>query len=150
MILKNNKKLFYRWGLTIVAIFALLGYFLLVLDINLNSKYFVKRDFSNAFYARITGNCNEFGKHFIEEYANDWIERCFKEKRREDMVPIDKYKIKNISFGDDKAFLQVELTRTNISEGAYTYTINYEMERAEEKYLKIFPWTRYVISQELN
>ena len=144
----NNKKLIFAIGLLIVIVFALFRYFMFVSDVGLNSRYFVKRDFNNAFFARVTGNCDEFREYFIQSYAEEWVNRCLEEKRRKDAVPIDQYEIKNISFANNKAFLQVELTRTNSSRGTYTYTVNYEMERRMKwQYLKIFHGTRYLINQ---
>jgi len=147
--MKRIKANWFLSGLFLV-LFIVIGYFFFVADIGFNSKYFVKRDFNAAFHARTSGNCDEFIVYVVQEYDDEWFGRCLKEKKRDDTVPIDRYEIKSISQHNNKAFLQVELTRTSVSEGTFTYTVNYEMERVEGKYLRILPWTRYVISQGAN
>lgn len=151
MILTNSKNKVFAWGLVVVVVIFFGGYFLFVFDIGLNSEYFVKSDFNNAFYARMAGDCDKFGSYIVPEYRQEWFDRCLEEKRRDDTVPIGKFEIKEVSMNDDKAFLQVALTR-RISRGEDSnYDVNYEMTKIYEKRLfGVFPTSRFVINQAIN
>ena len=99
-------------------------------DIGLNSKFFIKRDFTRAFLLRQTGNC--FG--FIE-YVNfdkdEMKRRCDTEKNRTDyrIDPIKRFVIKGITVNRYRAFLLVEIQRGN-----KTNELNYEMRRNNGKW----------------
>jgi len=147
---KNKRITIVFWGFFVFAMLFFLGYILFILDIGLNSKYFAKRDFNTAFHARTTGNCDKFITYIVQEYKDEWLDRCLEEKNRNAAVPIDQYEVKSISQNDNRAFLQVELARTSASEGTFTYTVNYEMVRGEGKFLRAVRSTRYLINQDSN
>ena len=161
---KINK---YRWVILIIFIFLILTilYFLFVLDIGLNGKYFIRRDFNNAFLARQTGNCDAFINYIDEKFQGGWRERCLEEKsRKEDSSrPIITFSIKNITINNNRAFLQVELEREPTlaqkialekelsGEIDLKYLVNYELVKNNSKKLfSILPVTNWVISQELK
>lgn len=127
---KSNKK---RSIWIIVVIFFLLIIFvccLFLVDVGINSKYFIKRDFNNALEYRMTGDCAKFIE-YLERDVDKWEDRCNKEKLIE-KPPIRYYKVQNISheIGSDRAFLQAELTRTSVETGDdHTYSVSYEMKK---------------------
>ena len=116
---KSTKILFI---VTVVSLFV--GYFLI--DIGINGKYFVKKDFNQAFQYRVTGDCTSFTDYVYQDNEK-WNERCEKEKSREN-EPIGNFKIIAVThkLGSDKAFLQAELTR-NLKTKEYVYPASYEM-----------------------
>jgi hypothetical protein len=110
---------------------------LFVFDVGINSKYYITRDFSEAFGARMSGNCDKF----IESVAQDsdgWKKLCLKEKNKE-APAINKYTIKEVSISGDKAFVQVELERD-------LYLLNLQMKANNRAEIKD---TNYVTSYEL-
>ena len=86
-------------------------------------KFLIKHNFEKAFFYRTVGNCNAFIEYIATDREN-WLNRCLKEKNREDTIPIKDFDVLRISHNgqDRKAFLQVQLTR-----GENSYTVNYEM-----------------------
>lgn len=125
--MKRTKLSFFVGLLTPFIIVVLLGLF--ILDFGINSKYFIKKHFNNAFLARTTGNCSLFAE-YLNEGINEWVDRCEDEKKREGN-PIGNFVIKSISheFLSDRAFLQVQLTRNRTFEEDYDYLVNYEMRK---------------------
>ena len=124
---------------TSIILLAVLISFFFIYDIGLNSRYFIQRDFRNAFLYRQTGNCDGFKSYHLQD-ADAWFERCVKEKTKDDGFPIKSFKIEEISIDGNKAFLQVELERDayavaaalaekghKLPEGGYLVT--YTMER---------------------
>jgi len=137
-------------------------YFLFIFDIGLNSKYFVKRDFTKAFLLRQTGDCYEFKKYILPEKAEGWVKRCEEEKDREGS-PIKNFSIKNFTKRSNEAFLQVELTRdirntASLELEKYQlealrspYVVNYSLVKGSgENFLKILPTSRWLINQEIR
>lgn len=121
--------------LIVVAILIFAGFFFI--DIGINSKFFIKRDFNQAFQYRITGDCVSFSNYVYQpegalwsENMNKWNERCEYEKSL--MVKIRKFQIIAIThkFGSDTSFLQVELTRNNDQRKEYAYTVNYIIKKS--------------------
>ena len=112
--------------LVLVSAFVLVGCFFI--DVGINSKFFIERDFNQAFKYRLTGDCDSF-VDYINKDKENWKERCKKERKNEN-PPIENFQIKNIShkFGSNRAFLQVEITR-NIFGKDHTYSVNYEMRK---------------------
>ena len=113
----------------LISVFA--GLFLI--DIGINSKFFIKKDFEIAFQHRTTGDCASFADYLCRD-AERWYSTCEKEKVH-DAEPIRNFTIQNIShkFGSDRAFLQVELTR-NFKGEDDIYSVNYEMKRVGLKW----------------
>jgi len=116
-----------KLSLVITIIFlVLLAFFTSFYDIGLNSKYFVKKDFTEAFLLRQTGDCEEFVKYLNQDWAN-WDLRCYQEKSS--VNSIKNFKIKNITINGARSFLQVELLRNKDS-----YVVNYEMVRSKGRW----------------
>ncbi len=86
----------------LVSIFA--GLFLI--DIGINSKFFIKRDFNQAFQYRTAGDCASFADYLYRD-VEKWNSTCEKEKTDRHAEPIRNFTIQNIShkFGSDRAFL---------------------------------------------
>lgn len=102
---------------------------LFIVDVGINSKFFVKKYFHQAFQYRVTGDCAAFVQYVYQD-SEQWNERCEKEKSKE-KEPIKKFEIKTVTykFGSDKAFLQAELTRNIKTKEDYTYSASYEMKK---------------------
>lgn len=129
--IKSNKLLL----LTIGFIFIIVVFFSYFYDIGLNSKYFVKKDFSQAFLLRQTGNCEEFVKYINKDWAN-WVSRCYEEKNNiNDTIPINSFAVKQITINSNRSFLQVEIKRINTDFKEYSYIVNYEMVRSRGGWL---------------
>ncbi len=132
--IKNMKKFIKPFVLGIGSIilgFVLAGLF--IVDIGINSKFFIKRDFNQAFQYRTAGDCVSFTDCLYRD-VEKWNSTCEKEKAY-DAEPIRNFTIQNIShkFGSDRAFLQVELTR-NYEGKDDVYSINYEMKKVGLKW----------------
>jgi len=123
-------------GVVIILISSLI--FLLSVNIGLFSKYFIKKDFNNAFLARQTGNCDKFVSYLLID-KNNWIERCNKERNGE-KDSIKSFSINKITINGNDSFLQVELIRDvyqeavalalkghDLPEGGYL--VNYQMKK---------------------
>jgi len=138
--IKKNKIVIF----SIIVIIFIIPYFLFILDIGINSKYFIRKDFNNAFLSRKTGNCSVFKKYIIRD-VEKWGERCIKEKDRE--YPLIKlFSIKEITINKNLAFLQTELERDSES-----YLVTYNMQRTnKDKFLFIFPKTKWMIINEFR
>ena len=162
-----KEKMKKNWRIILIVLgflILMVLYFLFVFDIGLNSKYFAKKDFNNAFLARQTGNCNIFKDYVSEQYREIWYKRCINEKGRIDnQFPIKTFTIKNITINQSKAFLQVEIERDiDIAARAIIekelgrkfeaiYTLNYDMQRTNlTKFLYILPKTRWIITNEIK
>ena len=101
-----------------ISVLVLIFVGLFLLDIGINSKFFIKRDFNQAFEYRTSGDCVSFSNYFSRD--NDkWKDTCEKEKKHDDATPIRSFKIQSIShkLGSNRAFLQVELTRLSSKDG---------------------------------
>jgi hypothetical protein len=122
---KNNKP--FILGISIsFLVFLFIGVF--IVDIGINSKFFIKKHFNQAFEYRSTGDCDSFANYLYKDIEK-WRLTCEEEKNH-DARPIRYFIVQNVSykFGSDKAFLQVELTRNNTGND-YTYSVNYEMKK---------------------
>ena len=127
---KLNKPFILGIGISVlVLIFA--GLFLI--DIGINSKFFIEKHFNQAFQYRSTGDCDSFANYLYRD-VEKWRSTCEKEKAH-DTQPIRAFTIQNIThkFGSDRAFLQVELTRS-VKSKDYTYSVSYEMKKAGLKW----------------
>jgi len=121
-----------NFSLSIIGVLLLV--FLLALfcvDVGINSKRFIEKDFISAFTYRITGDCDAFAQ-YINQDIDQWKSDCEKEKAKE--VPgIRNFRVQAVShkFASDKAFLQVELTRgaNLLKDGDFTYSVTYEMQK---------------------
>ncbi len=135
---KFNKRLIIIVS-ALVLFFILIGSF--VIDLGINSKFFIKKHFENAFTYRVTGDCDAFAKYLSRD-IDDWKKRCGEEKDN-NLQEIRNFKIQNISynFGSDRAFVQVELTSNKSDMAEYSYSVNYEMRKCG------FTWK---IDQELK
>jgi len=122
---KLNKPFILDIGITVLVL-VLAGLFLV--SIGINSKFFIKKQFNQAFEYRSTGDCNSFANYLYQD-VDEWRSTCEKEKAH-DAEPIRHFTVQNISheFGSGRAFLQVELTR-NAKGKDYTYSVNYEMKK---------------------
>lgn len=132
------KKYFIYGFAMVLAGVLFIGFF--ILDIGINSKYFIEKDFNNAFQYRVTGDCDAFAS-YINVDEKGWKERCESEKTQ-DVASIREFKIQNIShkFLSNRAFLQVELTRKTADKDN-AYSASYEMMKVG------FGWR---INQELK
>lgn len=115
--------------LLILSIGATAFYVWNFLDIGINSSFQAKSDFTSSFKARQTGNCDEFVKWVSDEFNEGWKNRCIEEKNR-NHAAIVSFEIQNIQVSGDKAFLLVELQRSNIiKQKIEPYSVNYELIR---------------------
>ena len=124
------KKLNKPFVLGIAAAFLVLVFAgLFLFDIGINSKFFIKKDFNQAFQYRTTGDCNAFANYVYRD-TQKWKERC-EEEKTQDKEPIRNFEVQQIShkFLSDRAFLQVELTRNFETKKDYSYSVNYEMKK---------------------
>jgi hypothetical protein len=130
--IKTRKRLSVSMGF---VVFFILIFFTFFYDIGFNSKYFIKKDFSQAFLLRQTGNCEEFVKYLNKDWAN-WVSRCYEEKEvKNDKVPIKDFAVKKITINGDRSFLQVEIHRDNIIKSSeLEYIVNYEMLRIKGRW----------------
>ncbi len=127
-----NKLIKKHLTLIIAGIFILTGLFFI--DIGINSKFFIKKHFNQAFQYRVTGDCSSFGKYIYQPKRTwtinkrKWIERCDDEKSGKKEA-INKFQILAIThkFGGNEAFLQVELARNYESN---SYAVVYEMKKS--------------------
>ncbi len=94
-----------EWYLSGVALAIVFSYFLFVLDVGLNSTYFVERDFNRAFRARMAGNCTLFSE-YIAAHQTEWTTRC-----EGKMDAIENFSITGISVDKNKAFVGAVLKR---------------------------------------
>jgi len=132
---------------SIIVIIFIIPYFLFILDIGINSKYFVRKDFNSIFLARKTGNCAIF-KEYITRDIEKWGERCITEKDR-NYPQIKSFSIKEITIDNNLAFLQVELERD--TEESHFYLVTYNMQRTnKDRFLFIFPKTKWMIINEFR
>lgn len=123
---KNFNNKFFLAAVLIIFGFLLFGVF--VVDLGINSKYFIRKDFNNAFNYRVTGDCEAFVR-FVNRDTENWRKDCESEKGNQ-IEKIRNFKIQAISynFGSDRAFLQVELSRrSGASDSAYS--VNYELKK---------------------
>ena len=125
---KLNKPFIFGIG-AVILILVFAGLFLA--DIGINSKFFIKKHFNQAFQYRVTGDCTSFIGYVYQD-SEKWNERCEKEKSRE-TEPIRKFEIQAVThkFGSNKAFLQAELTRNIKTKEDYTYSASYEMKKSD-------------------
>ena len=130
-VFKKNKSLSFTIGFVFIVLVVFFTYFY---DIGLNSKYFVKKDFSQAFLLRQTGNCEEFVKYINKDWAN-WVSRCYEEKGNNDAAPINTFTIKEVTVNGNRSFLQVEIKRNDVDFKEYSYMVNYEMVRSKGGWL---------------
>lgn len=157
--IKKIWKIILPFGIIVISVIL---YFLFVFDVGINSKYFVQRDFDNAFLYRKTGNCTAFKSYLLRD-VEKWGERCIKENDR-DYPPIENFLIKDISINRDSAFLQVELERNyrgsvetlellkELEGLEKSYLVTYTLQRGTDqgKFLFLFPKTKWFINQELK
>lgn len=135
--MKRQNKL-YIFGSIIVVLILI---FLFFLDIGINSKFYIKKDFSHAFQYRMAGDCISFSNYIYQpegtwtENKNRWIQRCENEKSQKS-YSIMKFKVTTIThqLGSDTAFLQAELTRNSENKNGYTYAASYTMKKNNLKW----------------
>ena len=122
---KTNRRFVVIFTSALILMFIIASCF--IVDIGINSKFFIKRDFKKAFEYRVTGDCDSFVR-YLNKDATKWKERCEQEKNG--YRPIRNFKIQNVShkLGSGRAFLQVELTR-NVSGKDYSRSVDYEMRK---------------------
>lgn len=109
-----------------IAFLVLVFVGLFLIDIGINSKFFIKNDFETAFEYLLTGDCNSFNNFLYEGGDESWC----KNLHDIDGAEIKSFEIQGLShkFGSDKAFLNVELTF--VSEGKEkTYIANKQMQK---------------------
>lgn len=127
----NESQIFVISVAILVLVLIFIGSFLI--DIGINSKYFIEKRFNQAFQYRVTGDCDSFANYIYRD-VEKWRSTCEREKANKDK-PIRNFKIQNIShkLGSNRAFLQIELTRT-ISGKDYIYSVSYEMKKVGLKW----------------
>lgn len=154
-----GKTLFDRLtNLLLVIVFGSVAfYFGFIADIGTHSKYFIKKDFNKAFIARQTGNCDLFKSYMIND-QDKWYKRCVEESKKiDERSPIESFSIENITVNGDNAFLQVKLKRDLFSEELeegkkldLDYTVNYTMEKNNERFLLNSPKTKWLITNKID
>ncbi len=157
--IKKNWKIVLVCGFLIIIVGL---YFLFVLDIGINSKYFIRRDFNAAFLYRKTGSCTLFKSYLLKD-VEEWGQRCIDENNL-DTPQIKNFSIIDISVSGNSAFLQVELERSTTAqirmleatgeikdyERAYSVTYTMQKQTDKKKFLFFIPQTRWFINQELR
>lgn len=152
------------WWIILIVVFIILVvlYFSFILDIGINSKYFIKKDFIAALTNRKTGNCTAFKSYLLKD-IEEWGKRCIDENNL-DNPQIKEFSIRDISINGDSAFLQIDLERSPTAqmrllkatgelknyESKYSATYTIEKQITEKKFLFLFPQTRWFINQELK
>ena len=109
-----------------VAFLVLVFASLFLIDIGINSKFFIEKDFKTAFEYLVTGDCKSFNNYLYKDGYEDWCEKL----HDIDGAKIKSFEIQNLShkFGSDNAFLNVELTV--VSEGKEkTFIMNRQMQK---------------------
>ncbi len=124
---KYKSQILFGTGVILLTVFFVGLFFV---DIGINSKFFIKRDFNKAFQYRLTGDCDSF-LVYVNRDIEKWKERC-EEEKSEDKEPIRRFKIQQIShkFFSGRAFLQIEVTRNILGKEDFTYSVNYEMVKS--------------------
>lgn len=120
----------YKLSLPIcILVCAVLLSFLIVFGVF--DKIFIKKSFEKAFFYRVVGNCDEFVNYIFAD-KEKWRERCLNEKTRKGGIPIKDFKVLRVDYSrkDNKAFLQVQLTRDE-----KPYVLNYEVVK-----IGMFTW----------
>lgn len=111
------------------ALIAVAALLFVSTDIYVNRAYLAKKHFSQAFEARMTGNCETFYE-FIAKDVEGWKGKCSAEKSLT-TDPFYGFKVLNATIRGDRAFIQAELVR-----GAYkdTYPVTYEMKLTDGRW----------------
>ncbi len=146
--------------LSVVLLLIIICFCYFLLDLDLISKFFVKRDFNNAFLARQTGNCDEFEKYFLLPSPNDLLNLALGGEKEINTTPllaywckiekdsggsIKNFKVLNITINSDRAYLQIELKKDNYFEyldmakkghkpPESGYLVNYEMKKVDGRW----------------
>ena len=118
-----------------VLVFIFAGLFLI--DIGINSKFFIRKDFETAFDYLLTGDCASFNNYLYSGGDENW---CKGLHEFNSDIQIKSFEIQNLThkFGNNQAFLNVQLTF--ISEGKNKiYMINRQMKKT---------WLKWKIVQE--
>ncbi len=92
-------------GLVILG-FVFAGLFLI--DIGINSKFFIKKDFETAFEYLLTRDCISFNNYLYSGGDENWC----KGLHDIDGAQIKSFEIQNLSykFGSNQAFLNIQIT----------------------------------------
>lgn len=141
---KISKTMMRKLLVIVIGIFAIIGIMLYVwnyYDIGINSSYQAKHDFTAAFQARHTGNCDDFVRWVSDEYDSEWKSLCLSEKNDGYGVAIISFDIQNIQISGDKAFLLVELQHGKRE----PYLVNYELVRYSKG---LSSW--WLLNQQVN
>jgi hypothetical protein len=99
-------------------------------DIYINRTFLAKRDFSRAFAARITGNCDTFCDYILRD-LDKWRGKCAAEKILS-TDPFYGFKVLKTTVRGESAFVQVELTRGIYKE---TYPVTYELKLTDGRWM---------------
>jgi len=127
---KEKQKNIVAYFIAILLVFVLAGFLLLsTTDIYINRGLLAKKDFSRAFEARITGNCDKFSDYLLKDFDN-WSNKCLREKKLQ-TDPFYSFKVLGVTVSGDKAFIQAELVR-GIQK--MTYPVTYEMKLDDGKW----------------
>jgi hypothetical protein len=125
---KINKNLFVIIN-PLLAILIVGTTLFLTTDIYINRGHLAKKQFSEAFMARITGNCESFDEFVIRDLSG-WRNKCLIEKHLE-TDPLYGFTVLNVTVRGDKAFLQTELVRGANED---TYPVTYELLLVDGKW----------------
>jgi len=119
----HKKKFVFTAAITSAATIFVAAFLFTTTDIYINRAHLAKKNFSQAFEARMTGNCETFYE-FITKDVEGWKTKCSAEKSLT-ADPFYGFKVLNATVRGDRAFIQAELIR-----GAYkdTYPVTYEMK----------------------
>jgi hypothetical protein len=99
-------------------------------DIYINRAFHAKRDFSKAFSARITGNCETFYEYIIKD-IEAWRLKCTREKMLS-TDPFYGFTVLNVTTRGKQAFIQAELIR---GPQKTTYPVTYEMKLTNNRWM---------------
>jgi hypothetical protein len=92
----------------LIILLAIIFSFLFLIDIGINSKFFIKKDLNNAFNYLLSGDCASFSNYSYNKNSEDACRSLINSAS----ANIKDFEIKNLShkFGSKEAFLNVELT----------------------------------------
>ncbi len=77
MFYRINRFLFLGISISVITIFSIISF---VVDVGINSKYFIKRDLNRAYTYLIAGDCESYNNYLLykESYKNKELEKLKK------------------------------------------------------------------------
>jgi hypothetical protein len=108
--IKSEKKLFFIFTFVFLATFVV-SFF--VVDVGVNSKFFIRRDFNKAMNYLVAGDCESYKRYFYNGNDNGLCEKKFESVKIQSIIA----RVITHNFGSDTAFLQAELSVISTKSG---------------------------------